>query len=58
MMKKHVFHGMPPGLRGPHVDSEGPCNDQACRKCDPVRLQMRTWAERKMRHQERKGLIR
>jgi hypothetical protein len=53
-----LLQGMPAGMRGPHVDSVGPCNDTRCRKCDPVRAQMRRWAEKKVRVVERRRMLR
>ena len=55
---KALFNGLPRGIRGPHLDREGPCNDPACRKCDAVRARLRQWAERRIDHEVRRRLIR
>lgn len=58
MTRRIVLNGLPPGIRGPHMDSSGPCNNPRCRACDPVRDQLQRWARRRLRHQERKGKVR
>jgi len=53
-----LIDGLPRGIVGPHLDRPGPCNDPGCRLCDAVRAQLRQWAERRVKHLERKGLVR
>lgn len=56
MIRKKVFHGMPPGIKGPH---EGViCNDAGCVACDAARVRMRRWAELQAKAATRRRLVR
>lgn len=58
MKTVRLVNGLPPGIRGPHIDREGPCNDPKCHKCDETRDALFVWGMRQMKKLARRELVR